>query len=67
MYKDHDAFRDTHFSIWKVDGKVAGSQKKAGKLEYKIVNNAGHLVPMDQGYNALSMVRDFVEANKKKW
>ena len=32
VYKDHDVFRDTHFSVWKVDGKVAGSQKKAGKL-----------------------------------
>lgn len=64
VYKDHDAFRSTDFSVWKVDGKVAGSQKSAGKLSFKIVNNAGHLVPMDQGYNALSMVRDFIKASK---
>lgn len=65
VYKDQDAFRNTDFSVWKVDGKVAGSQKSAGKLSFKIVNNAGHLVPMDQGYNALSMVRDFITANTK--
>lgn len=65
-YKDHEEFRDRDFSVWKVDGKTAGSQKKAGKLEYKIVNNAGHLVPMDQGYNSLEMVKDFVNANKKQ-
>ena len=50
-----------------MDGKVAGSQKKVGRLDFRIVNNAGHLVPMDQGLVALEMVKDFVNSNKKKW
>jgi carboxypeptidase C (cathepsin A) len=57
-------FRSTLFSTWKVNGKVAGSVKKAGNLEFRIVNNAGHLVPMDQGENALEMVKSFVEPNR---
>lgn len=54
-------FRSTLFKTWKVNDKVAGSVKKAGNLEFRIVNNAGHLVPMDQGENALAMVKSFVE------
>lgn len=34
---------------WKVGEVVAGYWKRAGKLELRTVNNAGHLVPMDQG------------------
>ena len=59
-YPDAQTFRSTLFKTWKVDGKVAGSIKSAGMLEFRIVNNAGHLVPMDQGKNALEMVRSFV-------
>ena len=65
FYSGTSEFRDALFNVWKVDGKVAGSQKKVGKLDFRIVNNAGHLVPMDQGYNSLAMVREFVNANKK--
>lgn len=61
QYADSRKFRETLFSTWKVGGKVAGSVKKAGLLEFRIVNNAGHLVPMDQGENALEMVKQFVE------
>ena len=62
-YSNAETFRNTLFKTWKVDGKVAGSIKAAGKLEFRIVNNAGHLVPMDQGRNALEMVRQFVSSN----
>jgi carboxypeptidase C (cathepsin A) len=48
-YKDSEVFDKTPFQTWKVNGNVAGSYKKAGKLELKIVNNAGHMIPMDQG------------------
>ena len=44
---------------------MVGAQKKAGYLEFRVVNNAGHMVPMDQGPTALSMVKEFVNANKK--
>jgi carboxypeptidase C (cathepsin A) len=60
-YAESGEFRQTLFKTWKVNGKVAGSVKKAGLLEFRIVNNAGHLVPMDQGANALEMVKSFVE------
>ena len=33
---------------WFLDnGKLGGLYKKAGKLEYKTVSNAGHMVPYD--------------------
>jgi carboxypeptidase C (cathepsin A) len=44
---------------------MVGSVKSAGNLEFRIVNNAGHLVPMDQGRNALEMVRSFVNRLKE--
>lgn len=52
--------RQTRFETWKLDGKVAGYRKLVGKLELKTVNNAGHLVPMDQGPAALQLLKDFV-------
>ena len=45
----------------KHDNKVAGFHKIAGPLELRTVNDAGHLVPMDQGEAALEMVRSFVD------
>jgi hypothetical protein len=42
-------FRNTLFSVWKTGSKTSGYTKSAGYLELKTVNNAGHLVPMDQG------------------
>ena len=36
-------------SPWKVGDKVVGFNKTVGLLELKTVNDAGHLVPMDQG------------------
>ena len=64
FYNHTETYKSTLFSPWKVDGKVAGSMKKAGNLEFKIVNNAGHMVPMDQGYNSLAMVKEFVNSHK---
>jgi len=45
---------------WKVGDRVAGFHKIVGRLELRTVNDAGHLVPMDQGAAALEMVRHFV-------
>ena len=53
--------RDTLFSTWKVGGKVAGYHKSVGYLELRTMNNAGHLVPMDQGESALTMAKSFVQ------
>jgi len=54
-------YRDTLFKPWKVKDAVAGFYKIVGKLELRTVNNAGHLVPMDQGEWALDMVNSFVK------
>ena len=35
--------------------------KRVGKVELRSINNAGHLLPMDQGEVALNMVNDFVK------
>lgn len=48
-------------SPWKVNDKVAGFHKHVGNLGLRTVNDAGHLVPMDQGAAALEMVKHFVE------
>jgi serine carboxypeptidase-like clade 4 len=54
-------FRDTLLSPWYVNGKVAGFNKIVGYLELRTVNDAGHLVPMDQGEAALEMVKNFIK------
>jgi hypothetical protein len=48
------------FSVWKVEGKTVGYRKSAGLYELRTVNNAGHLVPMDQGPAARQLLKDFV-------
>jgi len=50
-------YRDTQMKPWKVNGKVAGFNKIVGNLELRTINDAGHLVPMDQGEWSLEMVR----------
>lgn len=47
-------------SAWRLNKKVVGYLKKVGQLELRTINNAGHLVPMDQGEVALDMLKDFV-------
>lgn len=48
-----EEFRNTLMKPWKVAGQVAGFNKIVGYLELRTVNDAGHLVPMDQGERAL--------------
>ena len=63
-FKERDEFRGKLFENWKVGGKVVGKVKKAGLLEFRIVNEAGHMVPMDQPETSLEMVRGFVNQYK---
>lgn len=65
-YSGASAFRDTLFSTWKVNNKVAGYRKNVENYELRTVNNAGHLVPMDQGAAARQMLQEFV-AKTKNW
>lgn len=41
--------------------------KRAGLLEFRIVNKAGHLVPMDRPVEALDMVVSFVQRAMSVW
>lgn len=43
-----------------MNNKVAGYFKQVGLYELKTVNNAGHLIPMDQGPAARVLLQDFV-------
>jgi len=42
------------------NGTVVGYNKSAGNLEFKTINKAGHMVPMDQPQSAWQMVTDFI-------
>jgi len=53
-------FNRTSFTDWKVNGVNAGSVKSALNLTFLRVAKAGHLVPMDQGKNALDMLKRFL-------
>jgi carboxypeptidase C (cathepsin A) len=46
---------------WVVNSNVAGQSKSAQGLTFLTVANAGHMVPMNQPVNALSMVKTFIE------
>ena len=49
------------FKTWKVNDKVAGYYKAAGWLELRTVNNAGHLVPMEQPAALARCLVDWIE------
>lgn len=64
-YADADAFRNSVLDLWKVNGKIAGTTKSAGKLQLNIVFNAGRYVAMDQPEFAFEMVRSFIDKTKQ--
>jgi carboxypeptidase C (cathepsin A) len=45
---------------WKINNMVKGFYKRVGNLELRSINDAGHLLPMDQGEVALNMLNDFI-------
>ena len=53
-------FREKLFSPWKLNDKMVGTIKAAGNLEFRVVFNAGHLVPMDQPEVSLDMASSFI-------
>jgi carboxypeptidase C (cathepsin A) len=61
QYDKADQFRRQLFEAWKINGKIVGTKKSAGNLEFRIVFNAGHLVPMDRPAEALDMAISFVD------
>lgn len=58
-----DLCRDTLLTPWRIDKKVVGFYKRVGNLWLRNINDAGHLVPMDQGAVALALVNDFVKGS----
>lgn len=59
-YDGIEKFQKKDFEVWKLNDKVVGYFKYEGNLELAMVNNAGHLVPMDQPAVALDLVKKFV-------
>jgi len=41
---------------WTVNGQAAGSARSYDNLTFVVVYNAGHMVPHDQGQNALDLL-----------
>lgn len=60
-FTQSEEFRRKLFTPWKINGKVVGAIKSAGLLEFRIVNKAGHLVPMDRPEEALDMASSFID------
>lgn len=59
-FAQSEEFRTKLFSPWTINGKVVGTIKSAGLLEFRVVFNAGHMVPMDRPQEALDMAVSFV-------
>jgi len=56
-----DAYNKAVETDWLVDNKVAGKAKSASGLTFLTVNDAGHMVPMNQPQNALAMAQQFIQ------
>ncbi|KAL6074662.1 Carboxypeptidase [Balamuthia mandrillaris] len=54
------AFNKQNFTDWKVSGSVAGHVKSEQGFTWLKVEDAGHMVPMDQPKNALDMLKRFL-------
>jgi len=60
QWPGQNAFNGATTKSWKVLGKRAGDVKTASNFTFLTVLNAGHMVPMNQPRNALSMVQTFI-------
>jgi len=61
--EDFNAARTEPFVVSSDDGDdiVGGSVREAGHLSFVKINQAGHMVPMDQPRNSLMMIQRFVD------
>jgi len=59
-WKGQSKFVSTPLQDWKVNGKVAGSYKSYNGFTFMEVYEAGHMVPLDQPVNSLTMFNAFV-------
>ena len=56
-------WNNTNMTNWMVDGQRAGAIKTGFGFTFLKVNDAGHMVPMDQPKNALAMVNAFLDGS----
>jgi len=54
-------FNSADYEKWLVDGVVAGQSKTYSNLTFLQVFEAGHMVPLNQPENALSMINTFIQ------
>ncbi|KAK3235151.1 hypothetical protein CYMTET_54635 [Cymbomonas tetramitiformis] len=57
-------FRGTPDQEWTVDSKAAGKVRSADGFTFLQVYGAGHMVPMDQPLNALTMLNTFIHGEE---
>ena len=51
----------TKWKQWMVDGQPAGHVKSYNKLQFVVVYNSGHFVPINQAENALDMISRWLD------
>ena len=57
-WKDPDT---TKWQQWNVDGAPAGHTKSFGNLQFLVVYNSGHFVPINQARNSLNMIGRLID------
>ena len=62
-WSGHEAFDNTDYADWEVDGEAAGSLKSHENFRFLRVFDAGHMVPMNQPKAALKMLADFIKGD----
>lgn len=62
-WEKKDVFVSKRFTPWNVNGKQAGEFRQVDNLTFLRVYDAGHMVPMDQPVNSLSMIKSFLSNN----
>jgi len=65
-WKGQADFQAQDYVDWNVAGAHAGKLKQYGNLHFLKVANAGHMVPMNQPVNALSMLNTFLKNDFNK-
>lgn len=63
-WEGQKAFNSSKPANWVMNGQVVGWSQSALNLLYVRVNNAGHMVPMNQPAPALDMISKFL---KNQW
>lgn len=60
-WENQTLFNSADYEKWIVNGTEAGQFKKTNNFTFLRVHEAGHMVPMDQPYNSLEMLRKFID------